>query len=152
MGKTIFTQRVTEELVVPETDPVQTITIRKLAGRHLEKASQEAQRKALASVKAVGGPALLKEYLAIADRTTDDDKNKATDPMSGYDPYSLIADGVVAWTFEESRTEDVIADLDVEIVDWLARAVLKLARPRLFQSEAAAAAAQGNGSGPSTAP
>lgn len=149
MAKSIFTHRVTQELEVPDTDPVQRITIRKLAGRHLETAAVEAQRKSLDNVRHMGGPAMVKEFLAMREpkpaSTPETVEAVAADPMSGYDPISLAQQAVVSWTFEEPLTPTAIEEMDDDTLGWLSAAVLKLAKPRLFLTAEEREVARGNG-------
>ena len=160
----IFTSRVTKTLPIPGEVPEQTVTIRKLAGRHLEAAAVEAQRKSMANVQAIGGPALVKEFMAMSDGpkpkpgTSEDDEDgpKASDapvvddPMNGYDPATLIKCGVIGWSLPDEVTPELLADMDDERVEWLSTEILKLAKPRLFQTVGQAEDARGNDSRPST--
>lgn len=147
----IFTNRVTKDLTVEGTS--HRITIRKLAGRHLHAAALEDQRRSMENIKAVGGPALLKEYMALAEepKTAAANGDAPADPMSGYDAVTLLKKGIVAWTFTEADGLDpmpvsdaAIEEIDADTSEWLAREIMKLAKPRLFLSKDEAKAEQGN--------
>lgn len=147
MAKSIFTNRVTRDLAVPDTEPVQTVVIRKLAGRHLEAAAVEAQRKSMANVKVIGGPALVKEFMAIRDpkpAPAEGEAPKPVDPMNDYDATVLVQKAVLSWTFDEPLSAAAIEEMDDEVLDWLAREVLRLAKPKLFMTDAEREAARGN--------
>jgi hypothetical protein len=139
----VFTSRVTKDIPVGD----QTVVIRKLAPRHLEKAAKEAQRKSLDDFKAMGGAAFLKEWQDVTDKKPDA-PDVAPDPMHGYDAVTLLESGIVSWTFTEKDADDKdvpvaltrenIEDLDDETLTLLSREVLMLSKPSLFGDQEAA--------------
>ena len=139
----VFTSRVTVTVPVP-TDPDQTVTLQKLAPRHLDAAQKKSQADALASLRDMGGPAFLKEMAGLGDA----EKKAATgqrDPLLAYDSVTLLVKGIKAWTYDAPLTAESFEDLDEETQTALAREVLKLSRPRLFQTAAEAETDQKNG-------
>lgn len=151
----VFTSLVTDVLEVPG-DPGQTVTIRKLAPKHLDAAAKAAQRQARAELAELReNVALMEQAMQLVEagaRGAGGEAGPASpvaaalaDPMRGYDPITLIEHGVIGWTYDRERTRDVFEDLDEERQDWLARAVLKLAKPALFQTAAEQEEARKNG-------
>lgn len=142
----VFTHRVLKTLDVPGTNG--TVTFRKLAPRHLEAAVVEQQRQSMANVKDIGGPALLKEFMALGDKDKDakaSGDDAAPDPLAGYDKPTLIKKAVKSWTLEEPLSDEAIDELDEDTCDWLAREVMRLAKPKAFLSETEREDEQGNG-------
>ena len=145
-----FTSSITETIQMPH-DPGGFVVIRKLAPRHLDAAQKESQRKSLQAFRDMGGVAVFKE---IQDIKTDDKKKdeKAADPLLGYDQISLLQSAIVSWSYEEDpKNVDVLDDIDEDTRDLLARAILTLSRPRLFQTETEAETDTKNDSRSSTA-
>jgi hypothetical protein len=150
----IFTSRVVDTIEIPH-DAGQTVTIRKLAPRHLEAAAKTSQAKSLDALKEMGGPAFMKELQSVVPAPAQ--TAPATDPLLQFDRVVLMEKGVVAWTYDVPirdtngqirRDEEglsVFADLDDVTADFLGRAILMLAKPSLYQTQADAEAAQKNG-------
>ncbi len=73
------------------------------------------------------------------------------DPLNQYDKYVVCKKGLVSWTFEDvplstpSDIDAAVEDLDDEALDFLAREILKLSKPSLFQTAPEAEADQKNG-------
>jgi hypothetical protein len=141
----IFTSFVTETLDVPGM-PGHTITIRKLAPKHLSAAADvmkvRAQRE-MAQAREVLGDAFFTTLLAstpkpAAPATSDD-------PLAAYDRVMLMRDGVLSWTFDRVNDADAYEDLDDDMQQWLAGAILKLAKPSLYRTVDEEEAAQKNG-------
>lgn len=136
--RSIFTNRVVVELPVPH-DEGQSITIRKLAPRHLEAAAKESQRQSINDVKEAGGAKLVGE---ITREFKDPDKAKdladavKRDPLMTFDRVTLISKAVTAWSYEQALTLDVFEELDEETQQWLATEILKLSKPTLYETEA----------------
>lgn len=126
-----FTHKVTQTVESIPNEPGSTALIRKLAPRHLEAAAKESQRRSLNELKEMG-VSFIKELRSL----TEADISKATtaDPLLTYDVPTLIEKGVVSWTLSEDLTPENISSLDEDAQDYLARAILKLSRPKLFQS------------------
>ena len=136
----VFTSRVTRTIEIPH-DPGQKVNIRKLAPRHLEAASKEAQRQSLADLKAMGGPAFVKELQAL----TETQRVQIPDPMNLYDRIVLLAKAVTGWTYDEPADVASYEDLDEPTLNHIAREILTLSKPELFQTAEESAEARKNG-------
>lgn len=137
----VFTSRVTKSLDIPH-DAGQSVVIRKLAPRHLHAASKEAQRAAIADMKAMG-VSFLKELRELKDE--DVEQAKTADPLLTYDKELLVLKGVASWSYDAPVNEETVADLDEETQDFIAREVLRLSRPAAFQTEQEIEAERKNG-------
>lgn len=145
----VFTSRVTVTLPIPH-DLDHSVTIRKLAPRHLEAAAKASQLKSIAELKEIGGPAFLKELEQLGDGDKKKAEEKAADaakrdPLLTYDPIVLIEKGLKEWTYDATRTAESYEDLDDVTRDYIAREILRLSKPALFQTEAEQKADQKNG-------
>lgn len=137
----IFTNQIEKTLPVPN-DPDHAITIRKLPRRHLEKAAREAQRQHLEGLQEIGGPrqiAELQEALEKLDppkpeQPVSDEPKR--DPLTAYDRQTLLQAAIVRWTYDVPVTPETIQEIDEDTEEWLAREVLRLSRPSLFETEA----------------
>lgn len=168
-----FTSRHTDVIDVPDDAP-NTVTIRKLSGRHLERASQANMMASVDTIKRMGGAKFQKELRDIGDADIRAAKiaEQQADPMNGYDQRVLLYKGITGWTYPESLTPEpapeikdaitlakggdvdgaflkimqfidsgehaavipAIDDMDSERAEFLARKILKLSKPRLFQT------------------
>jgi hypothetical protein len=140
----VFTSKVTRTLTVPH-DEGQTITIRKLAPRHLEAAAKEAQRTAMAEFRDMGGARFMQELAALKSDKPEAAAPTVSDPVSLFDRTTLLWKAVTAWSYDAPIDVETLADLDEATQAWLATEVLTLAKPALFQSEADAETARKNG-------
>ena len=155
----IFASRTTKTIPIP-FDPPHTVTIRKLAGRHLERANQENTFSSIDTLRRMGGVAFQRELAALG---TPDQQAAAVataraDPLTAYDRYVLMRFGVESWTYPESLEPETVIeesgisvqrvraleDLVEEAVDFFSRAILKLAKPALFVEADVAAVAEKN--------
>ena len=139
----VFTSLVSEVWDVPGA-PGQTVTVRKLAPKHLEAARQAQQVRAYAEMKRtreLAGDDFIDRVMATATTPKED---AMPDPLAAYDRITLMTHGVTAWTFDQPISAEAFEDLDDETQDWLARKLLRLARPSLFQSAEDAEAARKN--------
>ena len=140
----VFTSLVTKVLEVPG-DPGQTITIRKLAPKHLETARTANQVKSMDALRAMGGPAFIREIQAMQIESTVVAEAVAADPRLLFDKVPLMTAGVIAWSYaDRERTTEAFEDLDEATSDWLARELLMLAKPSLFETPADTEVAQKN--------
>ena len=100
-----FASRTQKTIDIPFDLP-NTVTIRKLAGRHLGRANQEFLNTLIAAVHARGGAKVQKdlEELFAKDpkKAANDIGEVKADPLNGYDKYFICAKGIVAWTYAES--------------------------------------------------
>jgi len=117
----------------PIGKPGEFATIRKLPGRHLQKAQDTKQFAAVDRVKIIGGAAIIKDLQSLGGEE-EVKKKAAQDPLSAYDPYVLIEKGLVSWTLPEKMDTASIEDLDEESVEYLGNAILKLTKPALYKN------------------
>lgn len=119
-----------------------TVTIQRIAGRHLQAASDADTWNTVAALKKLGGPAFQRELEALGDPAKVAEKiaEQSADPLNGLDRYVVLAKGIKAWTYPESLTpvevtqDDgtktmrilAIDDLDEPAADFLARAIATL--------------------------
>jgi hypothetical protein len=148
-----FASLTTTTLEVP-FDPPHTVTIRRLSGRHLAKAREASQTASIENLKRLGGAAFQRELSALG---SDEDRARqladfAADPLNAYDRYELMKRGIVAWSYEQPVSDEAIEDLSEEAVEYFAREILRLSKPRLFQTAEEAEVARGEGSGGSIVP
>jgi len=159
-----FASRVTVTVPVP-FDPPNEVTIRKLAGRHLERARSAFLTGMYQDVMARGGAAVQREMQTLFKKDSDeaakvDEQVKALrdDPLNGYDLYVLAQGGIVAWSYPETLAPEQVTDeqgtvtmrvralddLDEDALRWLATEIMRLTKPALFQSPEEAAEARKN--------
>lgn len=137
-------------------DPPNWIVVRGLTGREHERA-QEQHRDGLALGRANLWGAFLRR--ALEKGASDPDVLRAIrDPLTGYDRYSLVRDGLVSWSYPQLITPvtvkhegqpdqvvDAVGDLNDEAVEFMATEVLRRTKPGLFlTTEEAVEAAQKN--------
>jgi len=153
----IFASHTQSDPIPIPFDPPHTVTVRKLTGRECD-AAAEAHRGYFVSGSPRLWPAILRR--ALEKGASDPEVLTAIrDPLTGYDRFTLVRSGLVAWSYPLSikRTEttatgttvvtvvDAIDDLDDEAVDFIATEVLRLTKPGLFHAtEADAEAATKN--------
>lgn len=144
----IFASFVTRVLEVPGT--AETITIRKLAPKALDKARQASKEAGSAELRlqrqTLGDAQMreLQEEIAKAVANSETTK-KAADPLVLYDKTVLVQEGVTAWSFAEPAFSPAACeDIDEDTRDWLAREILHLSKPSLFQTAEEQEAARKN--------
>lgn len=115
--------------------PPRVITVRRLGWRRLEEAAKALQKVGAQAVKDFGGASVIKEIRAL----TEDGKAALDaaqrDPLSNYDLFTLLLAGVEACD-GQAKTAEGIEGLEPEVAQGVARAILRLARPGLFETEA----------------
>lgn len=133
----IFASQTQATLPIPFDAP-HTITIRKLTGKEVQQAQADDARGMVN-----GGARTWAERLKRMVATADPKAMEAVrDPLIGYDRFSVIRAGLLAWSYPESitptETRDAITDLDDEAADFIATEILKLTKPALFLATAEA--------------
>jgi len=152
-----FASKVVATLAIP-FDPPNEVTIRKLAGRHLERARNVFLTGLFLDVQARGGAAVQKDMQQLFKKDEKNDeareqteqqiKKLTDDPLNGLDPYEIARCGIVKWTYAEPLTLEesvdergtitmrcrAIDDLDEDAVRWFATEVMRLTKPSLFQT------------------
>jgi hypothetical protein len=147
-----FTSLITQTLPVPDDDG-QTVTIRRLNPDHLHEARKAAQaeffaalREQFADLGADGKPGEIVRALmsAGAEKPATEPapepepkpEPENVDPLAGYDHLTLMRRGVIGWSYDVERTEENFREWDEERREWIAREVLRLAKPALFDKGA----------------
>ncbi len=160
-----FASRTVVTLSIP-FDPPNEVTLQKLAGRHLEKAEVAAQAKWIETMDAKGGikkqREILREFEADKPKAEPEpETDKPADPLAGLDPYTVCRFGIKAWTYEESLQEEqsddfegawrvkAIDDMGPDELKWFATEIMRLTKPRLFQTKDEAKESEKNDSAPS---
>lgn len=136
--------------------PQHEITVQKLAGRHVERAREEAQIKWQKQVERKGGVQKQKELLKAfkddeppVDSPAKDKPEENLDPLAGMDQYTLCRFGVKAITSDDSLQEEEVIDEDgntlmriklfyeasEDELKWYATQVMRATNPRLFQTK-----------------
>lgn len=110
------------------------IKVRKLTGRQYEEA------QVVHRLGYVGSPDKWAGFFrkVAADPTSEDVQRIIRDPLTGFDRYALAQSGLVAWSHDRPIDADAINDLDDDGVEFIAREVLKRAKPSLFADDQAA--------------
>lgn len=131
----IFASRTQQTVPIPFDEP-HTVTIRKLAGRHLQAAREASQAAAVAAVARMGGAAFQRELQAAGGNDPAAVvalvAAQQADPLNGLDRYVVLAKGIVAWTYVDEAgaplpvSAAAIDDLDEQAADFLARAIVAL--------------------------
>jgi hypothetical protein len=156
----IFSSRITRIVELPFDVP-NTVTLRALAGRHLERARVESQAASVSFIQKMGGPAFQKELATLGDPEKQKElteKAKA-DPLNLFDRYIVLYRGIVGWTYPESLKAvmveedgrqvehiEAIDDLSDEAAEFIAREILRLSKPSLFETKAEIEEVRGNAS------
>lgn len=124
-----FASLTTSDPIPLPFDEGQWIKVRKLTGREHEEA-QNAHRLGFST-----NPNKWAGFLraTAVDPTSTDVQRVVADPMTGYDRYVIAKAGLVAWSYDLAPAQ-AIDDLDDDAIEFIAREVLKLSKPSLFQS------------------
>lgn len=137
----LLTFRNTKTIEMPLADGY-TVTIRQLAGRHLDKARKASQLESVQSVRELGA-ALIKEIQQITREEIAEEKQ--SDPLLGYDHGTLVRLGVTAWSLDDELSPETCEELPEDTQEALAREILRYSKPSLFRTADDAEAAQKNG-------
>jgi hypothetical protein len=119
---------VSDEIALP-FDEGQWIKVRKLTGRQYEEA-QDAGRAGF-----LNGNKWARAFRESLDKGHTEAVQKALeDPLTGFDRHTLARLGLTAWSYERPIDPAAIDDLDDDAIEFIAREVLKLTKPSLFQT------------------
>jgi hypothetical protein len=153
MGSPFASLTVSEPIPLP-FDEGQTIRVRALSGQELE-AAQTAHMKSLVAGRSARGWSGAFQRIIAGIGTPADAEQALADPLAGYDRTVIVRGGLFEWSYPQSLTPvtvkhdgkpdqivDAIADLKDEPLEFIARTILKLTKPTLFQTQEEAKAAQ----------
>jgi hypothetical protein len=107
----------------------ETVTIRRLGNAALREAARNQKDEGLRVVRQLGSGQIVKE-LANAGGAEALKAAEAADPFLGYDPTTLVVKGLVGWSLSPKPTQAEIDDLDPEDLEWLARQIVEMRKPR----------------------
>jgi hypothetical protein len=135
----IFAKQHTSTIPLPFDEP-NTVTIRRLSGRQLERAGEASLSTTVRRTQAIGRfQALQAAVLEVARSGSATDAAMMAalekvngDPMQWYDRDTLIREGIVSWTYGEPVGPDTLSDLVPEAFELLSLEILKFAKPDLF--------------------
>lgn len=137
----IFASRVQKTIEIPN-DPPHTALIQKLPRRHFLTAGKAQQAQLITDIRAQFGQNWQEEIRNFTvnkeDKATQD---AAKDPLLQFDVDVLLRFGVKAWTCVDDEgqsievTDETLSDLEKETAEYLAREVLRLSAPKLFETE-----------------
>jgi len=127
-------------------DEPQTVTIRLLTGLQLDRASDSIaviqarmERKASQMVYDRGGDWSSGDVMSTVT------KELQADPLTLFDPFKLVNVGVEKWSYPNRPVNaKEIAKLTDEAVEFIAREILRFAKPGLFHDAATAEGEQKN--------
>jgi L-lactate utilization protein LutC len=133
----VFASRVQKTVEIPH-DPPHTALLQKLPRRHLITASKQQTATLMSDIRAQFGERWQQEIAGFTSKKSDDAAaltKAAKDPLLQFDVDTLLQYGLKAWTYDEPLTPDALADLDQETAEHLAREILRLTAPKLFDLE-----------------
>ena len=110
-------------------DPPHTITITKCTGDEITQAQAEHIRSLVAGRSARGWAEQFQRQIG---KGIIEVKELIFDPMNGYERKALIKAGLVGWSYDRDITDEVIASLDDDAQEFIAREILQLSKPGLF--------------------
>jgi hypothetical protein len=142
----------TQQTIAVDQDPPHTVTIRRLRGGEYEQAKAEGLKRSARSWA---------ERLQVVLNTgrLEELKTEVNDPLFGFDRAAVIKAGLIAWTYHDGATPTPrqIDDLDDDAMELIARAIVRLTKPALFdgpeiaQKETVAPASLARGAGAAAA-
>lgn len=137
--QTLITDDIGRELAaVSSYHGPKVVVIKRLGWRRLAEAATELAKSGMGYVRELGGPAVVKEFQSLggAEKVREAvEAGKKADPLLAYDQRSLVLWGTV--TFDGvDKTPEAVDDLEPELAETIARTVLRLSRPALFETEA----------------
>lgn len=153
----IFASLTTKTLTVPG-DPPHTITIQKLSGRACELAQAEHIRGTIAGFTGRGWANSFGRKLLAGTATEEEAQKVIDDPLSGYDRFAVVRQGIQSWSFtqvvgegEKAKTvakpitDATVSDIDDDMLERLALDIMRLTKPHLFTTAAAEETERKNG-------
>jgi hypothetical protein len=160
--------RATNTIPIPFDLPNE-VTVQQLNARQLGKAQKAFFNELIAEVQVRGGAKIQKDIQQLWEKTPEEKQAAETevakvkaDPLNGFDKYTLLYDGIKAWTYPDSlervsvveQTADgrsvtvvrvpAIDALNDDAVTFFATEVLRITKPSLFLTKDEQAAEQKN--------
>ena len=123
----MFVTGITERVELGEGE---WIEVRKLSAKQLANASRAREREVGELLRTFGGDVMASVQRARQDGAVADAVAAADDdPLTTYERWSVLRDGIVAWSSERKVNVPAIEDLDEATVTLVARAILALSLP-----------------------
>ena len=113
--------RISRRVALPH-EPGAWVEIKALSWRQLKRARDARLVEAISQYKAMAG---MLDSLPSASRET----AAETDQLDSYELGQLLADGIVAWSYDDEVTPDAIDALDEETARFLGHEILRPALP-----------------------
>ena len=107
----------------------QSVEIRKLGWKALDKAAEARTFSGIDMMRRIGPGGLLAELNAAGGEEKVRETASA-DPYLRYDRGVLVSRGIVSWSMSQSITQEQIDDLDEDTIEYIARQVYELSRPK----------------------
>jgi hypothetical protein len=142
------------ETIALPFDPGATVTIRKLTGADIEKAQGNHLASFVGGRSARGWAPMFQQRMALGIATDAEAVAAIRDPLAGYDRSTVLKAGLTGWSYlrEDGKPRNVtpaaIDDLVDEAAEFIARAILHLTKPELFETADEREAAEKKGDGP----
>jgi hypothetical protein len=129
-----------------------TFTIQKLNGAAVEQAQAKHMASFVVGRNPRGWAGIFHEKLQQGTATNEDALKLIRDPLAGYDRLTVAKLGLVAWSYVDEASKEplpitsrTVEDLDDETLEHVATEILRLTKPRLFETVKEAETARKNG-------
>src|SRR5262245_52603518 len=113
----IFASQTSATIALPMDIP-HTVTIRKLTARETETA-QAVSALSITNGRVSTFSQRLRRILA-EDATEADASAVLVDPLLGYDRYEVVSAGLMAWTYPQEITPEILKDIDDNAIEFIA--------------------------------
>lgn len=145
----IFASDTTVTIPIP-SDPSHSVTLRKLTGRDIERAQGEHLNATVAGRSPRGWAGIFHASLAKGTATEADAQKALSDPLAGFDRFTIVRAGLKGWTFKKDEkpvpvNDETVSDLDDDALEFFAVEIMRLTKPGLFLTDEERKAAQKNG-------
>lgn len=132
----MFASKITKVVTLPMDETV-TVTIRKLSWLQRKEARKASVNASARDLAAMGGA----ETIAALSKTFEtgeakkDEAPADVDPLALYDQLTVLKAGIAAWSVSDKVTPDMVADLDEDVAEFLAREILALSLPVMSEAD-----------------
>lgn len=136
----MFASRTTKEVALP-SDPAVTVTLKKLSWLQREDARKQSQQASSRDLVSMGGAEFMRVIKEMEqgsaapspDAPADVAAVVPVDPLdkalATHDMLTVLVCGIKAWTAPEPVSKALIADLEPDDAEFLAREILRLSLP-----------------------
>lgn len=121
------------------------VVVKRLGWRRLEEAAEARQKAGIQAVKGYGGAEVITEFQKVVEDAQARaeakqglrdlvEAEKKRNPLASYDARELCLAGID--TIDGApKSPDLIDDFELEVVEGVANAILRLSRPGLYETE-----------------